>query len=195
MKRLAAISAILATALGAWGCTPQFAQDSTAPVLLRIVTINGGAPLSSDVSLDGVVTADTVLVSVANRAKNRAVTVPQVDMAIFMRSYSVRYFRSDGRGEVGVDVPIPISGPALGVVDVSDGGDILDVPVEVVRAQQKLEPPLRNLQGAVPGQLGGNTIILTVIAEICLFGETTVGQVVSDCSNLQIDFADFAGAQ
>jgi len=199
MKRLGAISSILALSLGAWGCTPQVFQDDTAPVRLIIASINGGVPLLSDISSAGVVSPDIVNVSVANRAKNTNVTVPQVNMAIVMRSYEVRYFRSDGRSQVGVDVPTPISGPAVGAVDVSDGGDILDVPIEVVRIQQKLEPPLRNLRGSVPDEgpakSGGSTIVLTVIAEICIYGETIVGQVVSDCGNLQIDFADFTGAE
>jgi hypothetical protein len=130
-------------------------------------------------------------VTVAVRAKNPGVTTPQVNMAVFMERYEVVYTRSDGRNLPGVDVPFAISGPLSGVVDVADGGGTLDLPVEVVRIQQKLEPPLRNLRGAQTDTLGGTAIAMTVVATVTVYGSTTVGQVVSDTAQLQIDFADF----
>ena len=190
MKRL---SLIAITTIGLAGCTASHATQSNAPVILRIVTVNSNAPLLSDVTNAGVVAADLVTVSVANRAKNPAVTLPQVDMAVFMERYEVVYRRSDGRNVQGVDVPFAISGPLTGVVDVATGGNALDLSIEVVRIQQKLEPPLRNLRGAGANTdaPGGTAITLTVVAEITVYGRTTVGQVVSDSASLQIDFADF----
>lgn len=188
MKRL---SLIAIGVLGLAGCTASHATQDNSPVILRIVSINGSNPLISDVSDEGVVTADIVTVTVANRSKNPNVLTPQVDLAVFMERYEVVYTRSDGRNVPGVDVPFAISGPLNGVVDVADSGDTLDLPVEVVRIQQKLEPPLRNLRGAQQDTLGGTAIALTVIAQVTVYGATTVGQVVSDSAQLQIDFADF----
>jgi len=91
----------------------------------------------------------------------------------------------------GVDVPFAISGPLNGAVDAAVSGQSLDLAVEVVRVQQKLEPPLRNLRGAQTDTLGGTAIALTVIAEIHVYGRTTVGQIVSASAQMQIDFADF----
>lgn len=187
MKRLGLIAL---AALGAGACTAGHATQDNSPVILRIVSI-GPSPLSSDVSAGGVVTADIVTVTVANRAKNPLVLTPQIDMAVFMERYEVTYTRSDGRNVPGVDVPFAISGPLNGVVDVADSGDTLGLPVEVVRIQQKLEPPLRNLRGPQPDTLGGTAIVLTVVARVTVYGTTTVGQVVSDSASLQIDFADF----
>jgi hypothetical protein len=188
MKRL---SLVAMAVLGLGACTASHATQDNAPVILRIVSVNGEAPLISDVSDDGVVTADIVTVTVANRAKNPGVVTPQVNMAVFMERYEVTYTRSDGRNVPGVDVPFAISGPLSGVVDVADSGDTLNLAVEVVRIQQKLEPPLRNLRGPLPDTLGGTAIALSVVARITVYGSTTVGQVVSDSATLQIDFADF----
>jgi len=188
MKRLSLIAVV---ALAGASCTAGHATQDNAPVILRIVSINGSAPLISDVSDEGVVTANLVPVTVAVRAKNPLVMTPQVDMAVFMERYEVVYTRSDGRNLPGVDVPFAISGPLNGVVDVADSGNTLDLAVEVVRIQQKLEPPLRNLRGAQQDTLGGTAIAMTVIATVTVYGRTTVGQVVSDSAQLQIDFADF----
>jgi hypothetical protein len=188
MKRLSLVAVAVA---GLASCTAGHATQDNAPVILRIVSINGGGPLISDVSEAGVVTANIVEVTVAVRAKNPGVVTPQVNMAVFMQRYEVVYTRSDGRNVPGVDVPFAISGPLSGVVDVADSGQTLALPVEVVRIQQKLEPPLRNLRGPVPDSLGGSAIALTVVATVTVYGSTTVGQVVSDTAQLQIDFADF----
>ena len=56
------------------------------------------------------------------------------------------------------------------------------VPIEVVRRQAKLEPPLSTIYQAA---------VLTAMAEITLYGETVSGQAVSASARFQIDFADF----
>jgi hypothetical protein len=64
----------------------------------------------------------------------------------------------------------------------------VDVPIEVVRAQAKLEPPLRNLRTE---NFGGSALILTCFAEITVHGRTLAGEAVSGSGRLQIDFADW----
>jgi hypothetical protein len=179
------VAGALGLLVAASGCTPDYVTGSEAPVFLFINSINSGAPLDSDVQDEGTITEDEVTVEVANRQKNPNFTaVPQVAMAIDIDRYEVRYFRSDGRNTEGVDVPYRITGNIRTVVDV---GDNVSFPLEVVRRQAKLEPPLRNLVN------GGGEIVITCFAEVTLHGRTTAGQAVQATGRLQIDFADLVG--
>jgi hypothetical protein len=131
-----------------------------------------------------------VNVSVSNRAKNPNQSVPQFAMFVNIERYEVRYYRSDGRNTEGVDVPHRISGNITTGLNAETSGG-LDVPIEVVRAQAKLEPPLANLRGVTTDALGGSALIITCFAEVTLHGRTLAGQVVTASGRLQIDFADF----
>ena len=139
--------------------------------------------------------ADNVTVALANRSKNPSVTDVQVARAIDIDRYTVRYFRGDGRNTQGVDVPFPISGDLRTVIDV---GNNITVQLQVVRAQAKLDPPLTNLRRGSPGPLPTPTLsptlnqVLTVFAEITVYGRTTAGDTVSDSGTMQIDFSDYA---
>lgn len=189
-------------ALGASGCVgvPDYVKSNDADVNLLIASINGGVPLQSDVftppsspNLPGV-TADLTSIAVANRAKNpvgNSTTI--LANAIIFDRYDVRYIRSDGRATEGVDVPYRITGPLSGAVDVATGGTT-SLPIEVVRAQAKLEAPLRNLRASDPNLSvapPGGAMVLTCIAEITIYGRTVGGQAVSATGRLQIDFADW----
>jgi len=172
----------LALALVAGGCAPDYVTGSTAPVNLLIGSINGGAVLDSDVRLStGTICPDTVPVALGVRAKNQNtvdITVPQ---HVLVQQYEVRYFRSDGRANEGIDVPYRFGGPLASEVDVATSG-VTAVPVQVVRRQAKLEPPLSNITGFQ---------IVTMIAEITISGQTVAGQAVSATGRMQVDFADF----
>ena len=185
MKRVA-VAVGLALALSA--CTADYAQQTTAPVLFGVAGVNGGAVLQSDVDP---VAPDAVSVSLylRNTNRNAGVPVPNLVQAVIVERYEVRYYRSDGRNAEGVDVPYRISGNVTIALDVASSGTV-DVPIEVVRAQAKLEPPLRNLR-AVGTDLGGSALVLTCFAEITLHGKTLAGQAVTASGRLQIDFADW----
>jgi hypothetical protein len=103
---------------------------------------------------------------------------------VLVERYEVRYFRSDGLNEEGVDVPFRISG-GLSVLVPADGE--AEVAIVLVRHQAKFEPPLSNLRGA----FGGENVLSTT-AEITLHGRTTAGQAVSTRGFVRINFADFA---
>lgn len=175
----------------AGGCTPDYVQGNKSPILFRIADINGGAPLDSDV-LSGdatqgfFVVEDEVPVTLAVRSKNQNFdNVPQIPMAVFVERYDVRYYRSDGRNTEGVDVPYRISGNVTTAVDAGTGSDAnVTIPVEIVRRQAKLEPPLRNLVG------GGGEIVITCFAEITIHGHTVAGEAVESTGRVQVDFAD-----
>jgi hypothetical protein len=185
MSHWTRVLGVAALTLGVVACTADYVSDNTSPILFRIAAINGGAPLTSDV---GNLEPDLAEVVLAVRPKNQNFeNVPQVPMAVFVERYEVRFFRSDGRNTEGVDVPYRISGNITTVVDVGlDGGANVAVPIEVVRTQAKLEPPLRNIAN------GGGELVLTAFAEITIFGRTVAEDAVVSSGRLQIDFVPSA---
>lgn len=185
MKK-ASLAVVTLVALAGCG-VPGYVKESNAPVIMRITGFNPPIIDSDVIKTDGVF-EDEVAVSVAVRSTNPNVTVPQVPMAVFLERYEVRYRRSDGRNTEGVDVPYRISGPMAGVIDAQTNGSSA-FQLEIVRRQAKFEPPLRNLQGSDRG----GALVLTVIADVTIYGRTTAGQLLSTTGSVQIDFANFGG--
>lgn len=183
-------------ALAMTACVPDYVKQDNAPVMLIIASINDGLPLISDVFDTTIrpVAPDIVSVAVANRSKNPNVDIPQIPMHLLIQRYEVRYFRTDGRNTEGVDIPFRFSGGIANEVDVAIGG-VADIPVEVVRAQAKLEPPLRNLRTGPPSGIPNfplsGAMIITCFADITLHAQTIDGRVVKATGRLQIDFADW----
>lgn len=179
----------LALALVVSGCgTADYVTDSKATVLLLVGAVNAGAVLDSDVRLGAdstLICPDTVLVDLAVRNKNPNAAAPRVTGAVQIQSYEVRYVRTDGRAQEGVDVPYTINGGMAAAVDVATSGTS-PVPIEVVRRQAKLEPPLSNIQGFD---------IVTMFADITIAGETVSGDAVTASGRLQIDFADYGDVE
>jgi hypothetical protein len=180
--------AAIAAALVLAGCAPSYVTSNDATVNLIIASINGGSPLDSNVRMGegatpplSFVCEDAVPVEVAVRNKNPNAPVPSVPSAVLLQSYQVSYSRTDGRGTQGVDVPYTITGNLSAAVDVADSGTS-EIFVEVVRHQAKRDPPLNNIF---------QTTILTVNAELTLYGQTVSGQKVSASGRFQINFADF----
>ena len=166
------------------GCTPDWAKNGDAPVVLLMTAINDGAPLSSDLFLDKshAVCPDVVPLRVENHFKNPSVTATGFRHDFTIERYEVRYFRADGRNTEGVDVPFRISGNVAQEV-IEESAAVLQL--EVVRRQAKLELPLSALAG-------NNPPVLTVFAEVTLHARTTTGQTTNPVSaRLQIDFANF----
>lgn len=173
--------------LGFNGCAPDWVKQNQGDVILRIVSFSPPDPFQSDVQSDaGVIFDDEVTVNFAVRFKNPNVPTPSVPNGVFLERYTITYVRSDGRAVQGVDVPFALTGNMTGVIDVASTG-ALGYPIEIVRVQQKLEPPLRNLRN-----LRGS-IAITCFANITIYGRTTEGSVVSATGSLQVDFADWAG--
>ena len=177
---LGAVVAV-AAALAMAGCSADYVENNEGPVLLLITEINGGAQLDSDVrngEFSTFVCENEV--DVALTVQNKNPNGPAAPSSIVqLESYEVRYSRSDGRGVEGVDVPFRITGNLAASLGV---GDDLTIPIEVVRRQAKIDPPLTNIQ---------QTTILTVQAQVTLFGKTISEKRVSASARMQIDFADF----
>jgi hypothetical protein len=184
-------------------CVPEFADQGEAPVILRITKITGragGGGESGDFLLSDLdpVFNDNATISVQLISKNPTLgTGTQISgfaNDVLLQSYEVRYFRTDGRNQEGVDVPYRITGPVATQVVMNGEAELAIV---VVRHQAKLEPPLKNLttfaSNADTSQFSGAGI-LTVVAEITLRGRTTAGKAVEARGSLQISFANFASS-
>ena len=176
--RLGGVAA-LALVLGLPGCSPDYVTSNSARVNLIVAAINGGAQLDSDVrngEQSTFICPDIVEVAVAVRNKNPAAPAPSVPDAVVIKSYEVRYFRTDGRATEGVDVPYRITGNLTVAVDVATSGTST-LPIEVVRRQAKLEPPLSTIF---------QSTVLTTMAEITLYGETISGDAVAGTGRLGV---------
>ena len=181
------IPVLILGGLVAAGCSPSYFQQGNSPRALLLTGINDGNVLQSDVRQGTNICPDSVPVRVENHAKNP--NAPQAGFRddIVIERYEVHYFRSDGRGVEGVDVPYSISGNLAFEVQEAAG---VNVNVEVVRRQAKIEPPLSQLVN------GGGAELLTLFAEVTLHARTTTGVTTNTASGrMQIDFADFAGTE
>jgi hypothetical protein len=166
------------------GCVPNYVEEGNSTRVLLLTGIDDGAVLESDVSP---ACPDIAQVRVENHSKNPNVpTSGGFRDDIVIERYEVRYFRSDGRGTEGVDVPFRISGNLAFEIQAGQG---VNVPIEVVRRQAKLEAPLSTLLD------GGGAFIVTMFAEVTLWARGTTGQATNSVSGrLQINFADFVGS-
>jgi len=198
MKR-AALVATVAVGLAGTGCVPDWAQTNTSPYILEISSIS---PLHvfSDVQIgEGSIINDDVQVSVnAFRKNNNADLSTSPVQHMYLERYEVRYFRSDGRNQEGVDVPYRITGP-LGNVrfhTITQSELELTVPITIVRHQAKLEPPLRNLRFVAGTDTGteqdGGAVVMTTIAEITVHARTVQGDALVAVGNVQVSFSNFA---
>lgn len=168
-------------AVGLLGCTNPLASDGQADVALFMVIGQNGGPVTSSVVTP---TPDVVPVLVALRSKNIRFNTTQYTRAVMLTRYEITFYRSDGRNTEGVDVPYSIAGNIAGEVDLANSGGVT-VPVEVVRAQAKIEPPLRNLRGPV----GGQAQVFTCFADITIYGhQIASGDIVKTTGSMQIDF-------
>jgi DNA/RNA endonuclease YhcR with UshA esterase domain len=94
--------------------------------------------------------------------------------------YEIHYRRSDGRAQEGIDVPYSVSANMTFLVPVNGEGTF---SIRLVRHAAKILPPLSNITGLE---------IVTMVADVTLYGETTARQGVSASGSVQIDFADYA---
>lgn len=110
-----------------------------------------------------------------------AVTAPTPANTITVTRYHVEFVRSDGRKTPGVDVPYAFDGAATG--SISNAGSTLSFII--VRAQAKLEAPLRALRG------GGGAIVISTIAHVTFYGKDQNGNEVSVTGSISVNFADW----
>jgi hypothetical protein len=192
IRRFAA-PGLLAAALAGAACGDTV-REGRSPAYLVIMDMDAASgaddqefshELSSDVATGGAVFEDlgrvTFRLSLKNIGPAGAPASPTTNNVITVNRYVVSYRRTDGRNTPGVDVPYGFEG--AGTVSVSTADS--QMSFILVRAQAKLEPPLKNLTG-----FGGLGFISTV-AEITLWGRDQNGNEVVATAFLDIHFADF----
>jgi len=177
------LAVAVGTALAMGGCSAAYVENDTASVLLVVNSIAGGSPVLSDVrsgtNNDTVINCVTT-VSLTARSKNPVVPSGAAEDVRVTR-YTISYQRSDGRNVEGLDVPYTFSGNMTLLVPTS--ADSVEFSLDLVRHQAKLEPPLINIQG---------TQLITMFANLTVFGETISGKAVSAKGSVQVTFADYA---
>jgi hypothetical protein len=108
-------------------------------------------------------------------------TSPTSSNAITVTRYHVSFARSDGRNTQGTDVPYAFDGATTGTI--AEGGATLSFIV--VRAQAKMEAPLKALTG------GGGDVMISTIATVTFYGADQNGNAVSVTGQMSINFADW----
>jgi hypothetical protein len=204
MKYLSRGAAVILAAGSLVGCTPEWARNNASPYVLEIAGINGGSTLNSDVGFPVVNDDVAVIVNAFRKNNNPGLDTSAVEH-LYLERYEVRYFRTDGRNQEGVDVPFRVTG-ALGNIrfHTPAAGNEFEatVPITIVRHQAKIEPPLRNLQLDPNSPLNQNgvgtagadfpgAVILTVVAEVTIHGRTVQGHAMEAKGRVNITFADF----
>jgi len=112
-------------------------------------------------------------------------TAPSSTNQITVNRYRVVFTRADGQNTPGVHVPYPFDGAATGTVT-TNGASLTFI---LVRAQAKLETPLRELVGG-----GGSKLIFT-IADVTFYGRDQAGNDVSVVARISVNFADWGDPQ
>ena len=138
----------LALALVAGGCAPDYVTGSTAPVNLLIASINDGGVLDSDVRLSsGTICPDTVH-GLARRPREEPEHRRPSPSRSTSWSSSTRCGTS-GRtaGRTRASTCRTASRARSRPRSTSPSTGTTSVPVQVVRRQSKLEPPLSNITG------------------------------------------------
>jgi hypothetical protein len=177
---LRAVAGIVA-GLAMVACSADYVNEGQATVLLVVTAINGGTPILSDVRGDnGEIVNCQTQVGVTSLLKNPNGAASPSENIVLQR-YDVSFVRSDGRAVEGVDVPYRFSAPLTASLA---PGDTLNLSLDIVRHQAKLEPPLSNITGLV---------VVEMTANVTLYGETVSRQTVSASGAATIRFADYAG--
>lgn len=161
-------------------CSADYVDQSQATVLLVLQSINAGAPILSDVRGDTgtIINCPTqvVLTSIFKNPGNPGSPVQDV----LLQRYDVSYVRSDGRAVEGVDVPYRFSAPLTATIAPDQQ---VNVTIDIVRHQAKLELPLSNITGLD---------IVEMTANVTFYGATISRQAVSASGVATIRFADYA---
>ncbi len=165
-------------------------DDTASPVWLTVSSIEPASSPFGDVydSELGSFMPDTVRVSLAVNYGNQY--TPPTGTAyttVQLTGYRVTFSRSDD----GMDVPAGFQESLTASVEA--GGTLVIDGLTIVRAGQKLQPPLYYLTpfsyGFEPGT-GYTTIACN--CTIDFYGHTLAGQAVSDTGGIGINFADYA---
>ena len=193
LRQIAGAFTVAAVGLGVSGCS-ETVREGQSPAYLVINQLEAapGADdsefqnkLASDVVTNGTVFEDAGRVSFTLALKNIGSpgqsTSPTINNFITVTRYHVEFRRTDGRNTPGVDVPYAFDG--AGTVTVTETGG--SMVFALVRAQAKVEAPLKNLAG------GGGAALISTIADVTFYGKDQTGNDVSVTGSISVNFADW----
>jgi hypothetical protein len=185
------IGAVALVSVPACGPVSDMGRSPSYVIIEALQGASGAAPdklafvVQSDVQTFGSPFEDpgqvTVRLGLRDPGSKTSANSPTSTNFITLTHYKVVYTRTDGRNTPGVDVPYPIEGG----MTVTVTGDSTTANFVLVRAQAKLDPPLRALIG-----LGGAVVIATT-AEVTFYGTDQVGTPVSVTGYITVTFADW----
>jgi hypothetical protein len=193
LRQITGQVAALAIGLGVSGCSETVRQgQSPAYLIINQLEAASGADdesfsnlLASDVVTNGTIFEDAGRVTFALALKNIGSpgqpTAPTTNNYITVTRYRVEFRRTDGRNTPGVDVPYSFDG--AGTVTVTESGS--SMVFALVRAQAKLESPLKNLAGA------GGAGLISTIADVTFYGKDQTGNDVAATGSISVNFADW----
>jgi hypothetical protein len=193
LRRIPGVIAALTLGLTVSGCSETVRQgQSPAYLIIQQIEASSGADaeefsnvLESDVVTNGTIFEDAGRVTLGLALKNIGSpgqpTAPTTNNYITITRYRVEFRRTDGRNTPGVDVPYAFEG--AGTITVTESGS--SMIFALVRAQAKLEAPLRNLVGA------GGAVVISTIADVTFFGKDQTGNDVAVTGSIGVNFADW----
>ena len=186
-------AAALAMAAACAAGDPTSSRSSFELVVERIEAPASGSTghahrafVESDVVAAGRVVQDTVRATLRLVSRDPSLlprpAAPTTSVFAAIDRYRVRYVRTDGRNEPGIDVPHPWDGALTLLVSI-DGriGDLV-----LVRASAKLEPPLVKLRG------GGGDVVINALAYVTFYGRDHAGARIEATGAITIGFADWS---
>lgn len=189
-----ATAGLLVSLLGAASCGEVVRQSrgSTYLIIDELAGKNGAddsavfeTTMESDVQTNGGVFEDDGRIRVRLGLKDvTGPTEPTSNQFVTITRYRVVYRRADGRSTPGVDVPYAFDGGSTFTVTSPQTPAV--AIFTIVRAQAKLEPPLKNLAG-----LGG-AVLISTLADVTFYGRDQTGRDVNVTGTISINFADWA---
>lgn len=190
---------ILSLLLAGFACgTKNKIGETVAPVYLVVSAIQPlhTTPVLSlrkhfgDVNFNGEPLDEVVLVELANEFKDPMAVTPSSYQDIIVSSYRVSFVRTDG----GIDAPDAFEESIN--YRVPSGETISIDKLVILKAHQKLQPPLEYLQ---PWSLGfepsTNYISIACEALIEFSGETVTGEKVFASGSFMITFMDYSDSE
>jgi hypothetical protein len=182
--RAAAVAAML-IATGACAAAGQPGSASSYLIVESMTAAPGSNPerfggsLASDVVTAGGILEDPARASFRLVMKDPTLSPSPINY-VTLRGYRVTFSRTDGRNRPGIDVPYAFDGALSTTVT----GNSL-VTMILVRAQAKLEAPLRALAG------GGGALAISTFADVVFYGVDQAGHDVTASARISVTFADW----
>jgi hypothetical protein len=193
LRKIAGLLSAAALGLSVSGCSATVREGrSPAYLIVDQLEAASGAEsekfsnlLASDVITNGTVFEDAGRVTFALGLKNIGSpgqpTSPTSNNFITVTRYHVTFRRTDGRNTPGVDVPYAFDG--AGTITVTESG--ASMVFAIVRAQAKVEAPLKNLAA------GGGAALISTIADVTFYGKDQTGNDVQATASISVNFADW----